>query len=67
LLLLEWLDIAERWFDLYGAVMWTSISQRTQIVRHVAKFPDHFGIAEIAGGGITRPAECDGTNVTFLA
>jgi hypothetical protein len=25
-------------------------SQRTQIIRHVAEFPDHLGIAEIAAG-----------------
>jgi hypothetical protein len=42
-------------------------SQRTQIVRHVAEFPDHLGVAEIARGRITRAAECDRANVAIIA
>jgi hypothetical protein len=45
----------------------TTSSQRTQIIRHVAEFPDHLGIVEIARGGNTSAAGCDGTKVTFLA
>jgi hypothetical protein len=47
--------------------VFTATSQRAQIVRYVAKFPDHFGIAEIARSRITRAAKCDRTNVAFLA
>jgi hypothetical protein len=40
-------------------------SQRAQIIRHVAEFPDHLGIAEITRSGITRAAECDRPNMTL--
>src|SRR5258708_18643196 len=39
---------------------------RAQIVRDVAKLPDHLSIAEIEGRGITRTAKCDRADVTSL-
>jgi hypothetical protein len=34
-------------------------SQRTQIIRHVAKFSQHSGIVKVAGSRIARAAERD--------
>jgi hypothetical protein len=42
-------------------------SECAQIIRHVAKFPDHSGIAEITRSRITREAKRDRADVTFLA
>jgi hypothetical protein len=39
---------------------------RAQIVRDVAKLPNHLSIAEIEGRGITRTAKCDRADVTSL-
>jgi hypothetical protein len=36
-----------------------AVSQRTQIIRHVAEFPNDFGIAEIASRRITSATERD--------
>jgi hypothetical protein len=41
--------------------------QRTQIIRHIAELPDHLGITEIAGSRVTRAAECDRADMTFLS
>jgi hypothetical protein len=43
------------------------ISQRTQIVWHVAEFLYHLGIVEIARGRIASARKCHRTNMTFLA
>ena len=40
-------------------------SQPTQIIRHVSEFLDHLGIAEIAGGWVASPAECNGAQVSL--
>ena len=45
----------------------TPTSQRTQVVRHVAELLDHLGVAEIAGGWITRSAKRDRANVPLFA
>jgi hypothetical protein len=42
-------------------------SQRAQIIRHIAEFPDHLGIAEIALSGITSAAERDRANAAFFS
>ena len=42
------------------------LSQRTQIIRHVAEPPDHLGFAEIACGGVARMVKRDHANVTSL-
>src|SRR5882724_8808735 len=41
-------------------------SQRTQVVRDVAEFPDHLGITENSGGRIAGATECDGADMTLL-
>jgi hypothetical protein len=40
--------------------------KRAQIIRHVAEFPDHFRIAEIARGRVTGTTEGDRAEMTFL-
>jgi hypothetical protein len=42
-------------------------SQRAQVVRNVTELPDHGGVAKVAGGRISRPAEGDSADVTRLA
>ena len=39
--------------------MGSRASQRAQIVKHVAEFPDQLGVAEFAGRRIPCSAECD--------
>jgi hypothetical protein len=41
--------------------------QRTQVIRHVAEFSDHRGVAKFARGRVTSAAECDGADVAFFA
>ena len=44
-----------------------TLSQRAQIIRHVAELPDHYGIAKMARSGVTRAAKSDRADMTFLA
>jgi hypothetical protein len=41
-------------------------SQRTQIIRHIAEFPNHVGIAEIARGGIPPRQKADICKTGFI-
>jgi hypothetical protein len=54
-------------FAQWAAQFAVARSQRTQIIRHIAEFPDHRGVAEIAGGRVARAAKCDCTDMAFLA
>jgi hypothetical protein len=42
-----------------------ALSQRTQIIWHLAELPDHFGIVEIACGRITSARKCHRTTAFF--
>jgi putative heme iron utilization protein len=43
------------------------LSKRTEIIRHVAKFPDHLGVAEIPGRRVATAAKRDRADMAFFA
>jgi hypothetical protein len=45
----------------------SSTSECAQIVRHVTEAADHLGVSEVAGCGISAPAEGDRTDITRFA
>ena len=47
--------------------MGSRASQRAQVVRHVAEFPDQLGVAELAGRRIPCSAERDRAGAAGLA
>jgi len=47
--------------------MGSRASQRAQVVRHIAEFPDQFGVAEFAGRRIPTAAERDRAGAAGLA
>jgi hypothetical protein len=42
-------------------------SERAQVIRNVAEFPDHRRLTEVAGRGIARPAQGDRADLAGFA